>query len=48
MDRGDWQATVHGITRVGHDLATKQQQQQTRTHNEEISGGFLTGFVKKL
>ena len=23
MDRGAWQATVHGITRVGHNLATK-------------------------
>ena len=23
MDRGALQATVHGITRVGHDLATK-------------------------
>ena len=23
MDRGVWQATVHGVTRVGHDLATK-------------------------
>ena len=23
VDRGIWQATVHGITRVGHDLATK-------------------------
>ena len=23
MDRGAWWATVHGITRVGHDLATK-------------------------
>ena len=23
MDRGSWQATVHGIVRVGHDLATK-------------------------
>ena len=22
MDRGAWQATVHGIARVGHDLAT--------------------------
>ena len=22
-DRGAWQATVHEITRVGHDLATK-------------------------
>ena len=26
MDRGAWQATVHGAT-VGHDLAAKQQQQ---------------------
>ena len=23
VDRGAWQATVHGIARVGHDLATK-------------------------
>ena len=23
MDRGAWQATVHGIARVGDDLATK-------------------------
>ena len=23
MDRGAWQATVDGVTRVGHDLATK-------------------------
>ena len=23
IDRGAWQAVVHGVTRVGHDLATK-------------------------
>ena len=23
MDRGSWQATVHVVARVGHDLATK-------------------------
>ena len=23
MDRGAWQATVHGVSRVGHDLVTK-------------------------
>ena len=23
MDRGAWQTTVHGVTRVGYDLATK-------------------------
>ena len=24
MDRGAWQATVHGVARVGHYLVTKQ------------------------
>ena len=28
MDRGAWQATVHGVARVGHDLATKPQHTQ--------------------
>ena len=23
MDRGAWQAAVHGVARVGHDLASK-------------------------
>ena len=23
MDRGAWQSTAHGVTRVGHDLLTK-------------------------
>ena len=27
MDRGAWQAIVHGVQRVRHDLASKQQQQ---------------------
>ena len=31
MNRGDWQATVHGVTRVRRDLLTKQQQQR---HNK--------------
>ena len=30
-DRGAWQATVHGITRVGHDLATKPPTSHTKT-----------------
>ena len=25
-DRGAWCAAVHGVTKVGHDLATEQQQ----------------------
>ena len=28
MDRGAWWATVHGIVRVRHELATKQDQQE--------------------
>ena len=32
MDRGAWQATVHGVAkRVRHDLAMKQQQQRSAT-----------------
>ena len=26
MDRGSWQATVHGVTRVRHDLETKERE----------------------
>ena len=26
MDRGAWQAIVHGVTKVRHDLVTKQKQ----------------------
>ena len=28
MDRVAWWATVHGVTRLRHDLVIKQQQQQ--------------------
>ena len=28
MDREAWQASLHGVQRVGHNLATEQQQQQ--------------------
>ena len=31
MDRGAWQATVHGAARVGHSLATKQQPLQAQS-----------------
>ena len=30
MDRGAWQATVHGLARVRYNLATKQSTQQQR------------------
>ena len=29
MDRGAWRTTVHGVARVGHDLATKPTNQPT-------------------
>ena len=32
MDRGAWQATVHGIARLRHDLATKPTYLYTHTH----------------
>ena len=30
MGRGAWQTTVHGVTRVGHDLATKEREKVTQ------------------
>ena len=41
MDRGAWQATVHGVTRVGHDLITKQQQIYICTRKKETNWWFL-------
>ena len=32
MDRGVWQATVHGVARVRHDLATKPHQSRTTNY----------------
>ena len=32
MDRGIWQATVHGVIRVGHDLANKPPPQKRNAH----------------
>ena len=40
MDREAWPATVHGVARVRHDLATEQQQQPSL--NPLIS---LLGFL---
>ena len=30
MNRGAWQAAVHDVTKVGHDLATKKQLNNTQ------------------
>ena len=32
MDRGTWQATVHGVARVGHNLVTKPPPPLCRKH----------------
>ena len=34
LDRGAWWATVHGVTRVGHDLATKPPPQGKNQKNQ--------------
>ena len=38
MDREAWQATVHGVTRVGHDLVTKQHKHHSFTWGNHSSG----------
>ena len=42
MDRGAWQAIVHGVTRVGHKLATKERE----IHRERKSNWYL--FISYL
>ena len=37
MDRGAWQATVHGITRVRHDLARSPDNHQITTMAKHLS-----------
>ena len=43
MHRGAWRATVHGVARVGHDLATKQQQQNIYIYTH--TGTYMMVFV---
>ena len=39
MDRGAWQATIHGVARVGHDLATKEREKIEIDCLSELDGG---------
>ena len=41
MDRGVWQATAHGATKVGHNLATKPRPEANKWMNEERYRGRL-------
>ena len=55
MDRAAWQATVHGVTRVGHDLATKPPQTPLTTiflprepHGQKSPVGYSPWGCKEL
>ena len=37
MDRGVWWTTVHGVSRVGHDLATKPHHHHQQTYKKTYS-----------
>ena len=45
MDRGAWQAMVHAIVRVRHDLGTKQQQQ---SFPENLDIDFCSTITSKI
>ena len=38
-DGGAWHAAVHGVERVGHDLATEQQQETWSSLNTDCKQG---------
>ena len=52
MDRGAWWATVHGVTKVRHVLATNQQQQQVflsgKSHGPRSLAGYSTWSHKRV
>ena len=43
MDRGAWRASVHEVARVGHDLATIQEEEKEGKHMSEVRGRERTG-----
>ena len=47
MDRGTWQATVHEVAGVGHDLATKPPQPPYDCISLEVGKGFPSDTVGK-
>ena len=44
MDRGAWQATVHGVARVRHDLTTKPPLHELLKSEKVFSFHFSNGF----
>ena len=48
MDKGAWQATVHGVTGVRHALATELQQQQPLYKEVVFSLGAILSVLPSL
>ena len=46
MDRGVWQATVHRVARVGHDLATKTNHHISMKSSSQIRRLSLMGLTQ--
>ena len=44
MDRGAWRATVHGIARGGHNLATKPTN-QLHSANRLLTEWYISGLI---
>ena len=50
MDRGAWQVAVHGVARVGHDLATKPStttSSPSHAHKAKCRGLFPLGSLQR-
>ena len=48
MDRGAWQAAVHGVERAGHDLATKpkKKRERNRASSVQFSRSVMSDFLR--
>ena len=45
MGRGAWQAIVHGVARVGHDLLTKPTPSESYT--QLLQNALASGFPER-
>ena len=45
MDRGIWQATLHGVSRVGHNLVTKERERESFPIDVKVPFGSITGHL---
>ena len=49
MDRGAWQATVHGVARVGYDLVTKPPKEERNASSSlKISEYIFTLYMQGM